>query len=486
MAHYIHHFFLGQSYLRGSFGDPALTTVAPYPGDLLEVRSAADGPSPGEPVDLHEDHQFDKNDIAERPSSALGVVIYESGAPQKVVLTTLGHGGATIEELTNDGAADELLQRHSDFVDWCVANAHTCEFGDIFYEQGERNQRTGTTPAAYVTALQTLYDKMNDGVQAIMTAASMPQTHVIRMYQSQMDGWPEYPQEGAWPRIGLAQLEAHRTLSWHTLVGSRSHLERVGDQLHLKNTSYRHLGEMFGQAWVDGAAWEPAHPWSITRDGVFVSIRVHTRVWPLVFDTTHGFVTNYNLRYHDSADPSDFSTPSAHIVGVSLAGDTIILELNTVPTGSPGYISHGWIDRTANIRDSDTFVSSYDAEPLANWLTHFYDPIGLDLPPPTLPDELPTPTDFVVDGFPGVLVWAWNGASPSLPGLPTPTGFGVTASSGSLLWYWDELEGEAEPIAHPVRAELSYSTRMGTLSLASRPASMTRTSRTPTLVQSDA
>lgn len=486
MAHFEYYMLLGQSYTTAVDGSPALSTVAPYPGELLEVYRASAAPSPGQPVDLHENHNFDKQSNSERPSTALGKAIYESGVPRNVVLTTYGEGGTTIQELTNDGAADEHLTRFSDFVDWCVANSHTCEMLTLFYEQGERDQRVGTTPATYNTRQLALYNKINDGVQAIMTAASMSQGD-IRMIQTQMDGWTEYPQEGLWPRIGLAQLSAHRTYSWFTLVGSRAHLLRnPADDLHLQNTSYRHLGEMCGRAEAD-ADWEPAHPWSITRDGVFVSIRVHTRVWPLVFDTTHGLVTNYNLRYHDSADPSVTTTPSAHIVNVSLAGDTITLELNAVPTADPGYISHGWIDRTANIRDSDTFVSEYDAEPLANWLTHFYDPIGLDLPPPeTLPDELPTPTDFVVEGYSGMLSWAWNGATPSPPGLPTPTGFGVTALSGGLTWYWDEIGVEPEPTFPPYRAELSHSTRVGTLSLASHPASMTRTSRQATMTRSDA
>lgn len=360
-----YHIYTGQSYTNGARGDPALSTTPLYPDNCFQVLGSADatleGITYGSLTPLYEGESWDTEftDV-ERPSSCLGYRLYEAGDPERiVVVATRGKGGARVAEIDKGEA---VYNDHISRVQACVNENGATRVWAVHYMQGEGDQAAGTTVATYLSQLGQLRNDYNADCKAITG-----QTEDIPFIQDQMDGWTEY--DDLWPRIGLAQLKAHRDFSWHTLVGPRYHLERANDGLHLINTSYQTLAAMHAKVGAivkAGGTWEPVHPHTITRTGRFVEVKFHVPTGPLVFDTTTvAAVANMGFSFHDTADVSSEGPHSASIIGVEItAADTVTLELDEEPSG--GFIAYGRTDRHGNLRDSDS---------LQNWGCHFYDPI---------------------------------------------------------------------------------------------------------------
>jgi len=208
------------------------------------------------------------------------------------------------------------------------------------------------------------------------------QTITIPMFQTQVSSWTKYGQ--AESAIPAQQLGAHLAAPGKVvLVGPKYHLAYSADGVHLSNKGYQHMGEDYAKAYrrvvLEGKAWEPLRPQSITRAGRVITVKLVVPAPPLVLDTTR--VTNpgnYGFAYTD-----DSNAPPT-IESVALAGpDTLTITLSAAPaatttkralryayTGTVGALGGPTTGPRGNLRDSDATPSRGGYE-LFNWCVHF-------------------------------------------------------------------------------------------------------------------
>jgi hypothetical protein len=218
-------------------------------------------------------------------------------------------------------------------------------------------------------------------------------TGTIAMFHSQISAWTSVD-GGAFesvlsPFALLAESEANPTKT--ILVGPRYFLPHAVDDaqfpgLHPTNEGYRWLGEYYGKVYkqvvVDGGAWSPLKPATITRSGTIVTAVFDVPAPPLVLDTD--MVTdpgNYGFEFDDGS-----GAPPA-IVSVSLAGsDTVEIQLESEPTGGEERLRYAFrgvptqpggpeTGPRGNLRDSDDTASLYGYS-LYNWCVHFDAPVN--------------------------------------------------------------------------------------------------------------
>ena len=185
--------------------------------------------------------------------------------------------------------------------------------------------------------------------------------------------------------IPSAQLAAHVNAPGKIiLVGAKYHLPYVADGVHLTNEGYRHMGEDYAKVYrrviLEGKAWEPIRPKTITRSGAVVTVTMYVPAPPLVLDTA--LITNPgNFGFEWVSD-----APVPTIASVVLTGaDTVVITLSAVPgangrlryafTGTSGALGGPTTGPRGNVRDSDT-TPSRNGYALYNWGVHF------DLPAP--------------------------------------------------------------------------------------------------------
>jgi hypothetical protein len=210
------------------------------------------------------------------------------------------------------------------------------------------------------------------------------QTERVPLLQTQMSSWTAYGQ--AQSLIPSAQLSAsENNLDSILLVGPKYAVAYAADGVHLTNEGYRHMGEYYAKAYrravLEGHAWRPLAPISISRDGAVITVAFYVPAPPLVLDTT--LVSDpgsYGFEYFD-----DSGAPPA-ITAVALASDeTLTVTLQSVPTGGaqrlryaftgiPGAAAGATTGPRGNLRDSDGTVSPH-GYPLYNWCVHFDKPI---------------------------------------------------------------------------------------------------------------
>ncbi len=207
--------------------------------------------------------------------------------------------------------------------------------------------------------------------------ARTAQTLPVPLFVSQMSGWTDKP---ASP-IANAQLDAHvRAPGKVVLVTPGYPFPFASDCLHYTSHSNRRLGEYFAKAYLkhvlEGKAWEPVRPTSVTRVGNVLTVRFAVPAPPLTLDTT--LVTNpgnYGFRYLDSA-----GTPAITSVAVT-APDTVTITLAAAPTGTNRRLTYAQNAPSpacpgptqgprGNLRDSDATPSLYGYS-LYNWAVHF-------------------------------------------------------------------------------------------------------------------
>lgn len=203
------------------------------------------------------------------------------------------------------------------------------------------------------------------------------QTLPVPLFISQMSGWTDKPASS----IANLQLDAHQRAPGKVVLVTPAYpLPFATDCLHFTSHSNRRLGEYFAKAYLrtvlQGKAWEPVRPTSVTRVGNVLTVKFAVPVPPLVLDTT--LVTNpgnYGFRYTDSA-----STPAISSVAVT-APDTVTITLASTPTGSNKHLTYAQNAPSpacpgptqgprGNVRDSDTTPSLYGYS-LYNWSVHF-------------------------------------------------------------------------------------------------------------------
>ena len=215
--------------------------------------------------------------------------------------------------------------------------------------------------------------------------AATGQTEPIPMFHTQMSSWTKYGQ--ATSAIPQAQLDASTKSGGKiVMVGPKYFLSYVADGVHLSAQGYRHMGEYYAKAYrrvvLEGKAWEPVRPKTVTLAGDTIRVVFHVPTPPLVFDTTLvAAAANRGFEYTD-----DSGAPPA-IASVALDGpDAVTIKLAAAPsaaakkrvryafTGVAGATGGPTTGARGTLRDSDA-TPSRNGSPLWNWAVHFDAPV---------------------------------------------------------------------------------------------------------------
>lgn len=354
-----HTLFWGQSLSVGSQGKPSLSTVSEVPNAFLV---AADGTAS---VPL-------KSSVQQQPQLSCGYRLAEARPGMDHVFSTHGLGGRTLEQLSKGGSSGKYEEAIS-----YVTAAHSVQAGHVVEAvhaiQGEADQLYGTSISAYVDGFAALHADFTADIGAVTGQGTVP------LITSQTATWAYYDSPA---RIGLAHLEAARTLPGVYIIGGQYHLPYV-DDLHLTNVGYYKLGELHArahQAVVDTGGWPVFAPVAYTVEPTHVDVTYEVPSGPLRFDTTTV-----------AAQPSmgfSLAGTAAQITDVTITGaDTVRLGLSQPITEPGAHVGYGVSARNqavglGNLCDSDPSLSVLDDEPLQNWALHSLDPLPIPEPDP--------------------------------------------------------------------------------------------------------
>jgi hypothetical protein len=371
----------GQSLACGLSGGGPLTTSQPYSNVT---------PTAGGFVPLVEA-------TVESPRSAAANQLTSLASPPYVAALVNGCLGNTAYAGLKKGTAPYANAIAS--IGYGVANkgANSFTANGVLVTHGESDEAGPTTKAQY---LANLLEWQSD-YEADLKAAT-GQSGAAPMFLDQMASWNYYGH--AEPKIALAQWEAARdNPGTHILVGPKYQYTYV-DGVHLLNTSYRALGQMYGKVLervlIDGEAWKPLSPVSITRAGAVITATFHVPSGLLAIDTTtvsdKGAGKGFEFFDNSGAPPA--------ITSVSVSGSIATITLASTPTGggerlryaymgTPGAAAGSAASAHGNIRDTDATVGLY-GDPLYDWLITFDEPVSaakvlFPLPSPIHPTQLP-------------------------------------------------------------------------------------------------
>lgn len=363
MANVPHTLTWGQSLSIGSQGTPSLSTVSEVGNAWL---AAADGTST---VPL-------KSSVQQQPQLSCGYRLAAARPALRHLFSTHGLGGQTIAQLGKGGSSGKYEEAvaytaAAHGVEAGLSNTHTVEA--IHAIQGEADQTFNTPRDVYQAAFVDLHDDFTADIQAITGQSSVP------LISSQTATWAYYAKPA---RIGLAQLDAARTVPGIYLVGGQYQFP-YKDGLHLTNVGYYRLGELHArahQAVVDGYGWEPFAPtaYEVTDNWIDVTYAVPTG--GLEFDTT-------TVAAQPAMGFSLSGTTSA-ITSVELIGaDTVRLNLSEPIAGSSVEVGYGVSSQNGsvglgNLCDGETTASVRDGSRLANWALHSLDTVEVPQTPP--------------------------------------------------------------------------------------------------------
>lgn len=215
------------------------------------------------------------------------------------------------------------------------------------------------------------------------------QVGIIPMFTCQVSTWSIYG--GTKPVSALGQLDAALENPNKIVLVTPKYFLDYADGLHLKNFSYKLLGEYYGKVMkkvlVDKQQWLPLYATQATRVGNTITVDFHVPVAPLQINTTSLLQQNhFGFEYFDDEQ-------SANIVNVAIGtnGTSVIITLSNEPNGSNKKIAYAYTgipgqgagrEKThstkGNLCDSDAtpmlFSSDYPGyygTTLKNWCVSF-------------------------------------------------------------------------------------------------------------------
>lgn len=265
------------------------------------------------------------------------------------------------------------------------------------------------------------------------------QTSDIPLFTDQMGSFTGYGETTS--SVPIAQLSASENNSKIYLVGPKYFLN-YSDTAHLKNASYRWLGEYYGKVIkkviVDGDDWTPLSPNTIVRNGSSIYAKLNVPETPIVIDTTGvSERTNYGFEFaEDNGTGTDISSVEI------LNSKTVKITLDSEPSGTnqrlryaytgtadswPGAQQSG--SAAGNIRDSDSTIPLY-ASNLYNWLVHFDKSIIADENAPSFSSVTASVTDSSAS-----ISWTSDESA------STEVYYGTTESYGSQTTETDTTDG---------------------------------------------
>lgn len=326
------------------------------------------------------------------PMFSMGYRLSQARPLQEFAFAINARGGKTLLELSKGGSTgvyEDAITKLTNFKAVSLGLGKSVHCAGLHLIQGEADQFGGTTSFEnYLIYLDQYMANYNADVKAITG-----QIDDIHLVMSQTATWNWAPHAPA--RIGLAQLEAHRTRPHMWIVGGQYQFAPATtdpvtgllNNPHFRGPhGYYWLGELHArarQSIIDTGSWEPVSPFSIIASGTTITVLFHCPVAPLVFDTTW-LAAQPNMGF--SLDSKIAVITDVHVSGSQV---TITTDVEVEPDAMLGYaVALDPRSNLGNLRDSQSTLSAYDGSPLPNWCVQFLDPIiggtGTPPDPPTI------------------------------------------------------------------------------------------------------
>lgn len=373
----------GQSLSVGYGGTPALTTSQPFGNIMLNDAATAFVP-------LREPATGSQGNV-ESISSAFANAVSAASPNRSLLVTLHGVSGVPYSVLKKG------TQAYSNGVaQITAAKKIASQTGSrvvvrgVTVLHGESDELSGATPEQYKGYLLEWQNDYQNDARSI-TGQNDP----VPLFTDQASSWTAYSHSV--PHTALGQYEANKSYPDKIVLVAPLYIFDYSDAVHLTNYSYRRLGEYFAKAYkkvvIDGAAWRPLAPASITLDGKMITVRFNVPVPPLQFDTAAvDLKANYGFEYAD-----DLNSASIADVRIS-APDTVQITLSGTPTGlhprlryaytgvsGSGAGAHVAGSARGNLRDSDPAEAFYQdahvpaamGSRLYNWAVTFDEPVAV-------------------------------------------------------------------------------------------------------------
>lgn len=267
----------------------------------------------------------------------------------QILISTPGYGATTIGQLSKGGSHFSRMVEQATYGK-TLANAagKTHAVQAVTWTQGESDYISGTTQAAYVTALNTMIADINADIKA-----ATGQTKNIPVIGYQISSHIYYASDD-FPDIALAQLEVEAANPLFCIACAMYPFEYHSGG-HITNVSTRWLGGYYGLAYkrivINGEDWKPLKPISSVRQSNFVEIRFNVPSGKLTFDGTQvAAQTNYGFTLQDQ-NGNAMTISSVEIIDT----DRVRINAGTaIPAGAKvRYAFSGdTINGKGNLRDS--------------------------------------------------------------------------------------------------------------------------------------
>ncbi len=384
----------GQSLSLGCCGNP-ITLTQPYSNKKINNQSNVTSLIP-----LIEPNTSASN---ETKSSAMANYISYStfnnvnGDNFRSIVTLSGSGGSAFWQINKGTSVYNYgLSRMSEIKNILQSQNSPYLASAITFVHGETdNNNIASTYKSYLVGLQ------NDYQTDIRKITG--QTDAIPLFLCQLSSVGGAGSTGASytsVKTPIGQLDAaEENPSKIYLVTPKYMFDYIATHdFHMTAYSFRRLGEYYGKVMkkvlVDGVAWKPLSPSTVSISSNVITVNFNVPVAPLQFDTIKVMSTaNYGFEYFDA-------TNSATITNVALAsnGTSILITLSNTPTGANKKIAYAYTNSApipapaygvaggrynvysakGNLRDSDITPALYtDNLPtnfgtqLNNWCVHF-------------------------------------------------------------------------------------------------------------------
>lgn len=383
----LHHILsTGQSLSLGFNGTGVLTTVQPYNNKMLTTDFTS-------LIPLVEPSINAASNSVETMSSALANSLTNfvgSIIPNYSSVVTLhGSSGTAYSGIKKGTSAyTKGMNQLSGAFNASILSDKPYTVSAITAIHGETDEQNSVTASQYEAMLVEWQNDYQTDAKAITG-----QTGTIPLFIDQMASWTGYSH--ATPQTAIGQYTAAKNNPSKIYLVTPKYIFDYSDNVHMRNYSYRRLGEYYGKVMkkvlIDGEAWLPLSPKTLTIGGNVIKAKFNVPVTPLVFDTTAvDAKTNYGFEYFDS-------TSSATITNVAItAPDTVTITLSNTPTGSNKRLRYAYTGTSGsaagahvsgapkgNLRDSDTTPALYQdgsvpaamGNYLRNWSVTFDEPL---------------------------------------------------------------------------------------------------------------
>ena len=332
---------------------PAVEALSPTQPSLGETPSRGTGDAIKELIEAedgkaHTDHEY------------------------KLLLSNPGFGALTIVQLSKGTTHfSRMVQQAQYGLSLANAQGDTYAVQAVTWIQGESDYLSGTTQAAYLSALNTLVSDIQTDLKAV-TGQSKRIAVIGYQVASHINGASDDI-----PDIALAQLECAEANANFFIATPMYHFP-YADGFHLTGPGSQWLGAYLGLAYkrivIDGEDWSPVRPIASVRQGSIAEVRFHVPKGRLVFDTTTvADQPSKGFQLVDSGG-SPLTISNVEIVDFDRVR---ITAAASIPAGAK--LRYAWQGNSAvglgNLRDTQGDTIAFDPEgvnrPLHNWCVIF-------------------------------------------------------------------------------------------------------------------